>query len=122
MKLTTWKNIFLWLLLLTFDTAGQVLFKAAALNFKNGIWIANYAFILAYSLELASFFIWMAIIKDKRLSISLALTSLLYITVSVASSIVFHETISISTWVGTSLIALGAFILGIQSEKQQTIL
>lgn len=113
-------NFVAWILLLSSDTAAQLLFKMAAVNFKQGIWLSNLPFALAYIFELSSFVIWMFIIKYSRLSISLALTALLYITVSIGSYLFFHEAIKPITWLGTSFITLGACMLGFLAGKKVT--
>ncbi|KTC79808.1 EamA family transporter [Legionella cherrii] len=105
-------KVIIWVLLLSSDTAAQLLFKVAALNFSGGVWLSNYPFFLAYVFELLSFLLWMRIIKDTRLSIALALTAILYITVSLTSYIFFHEQINILQWIGTVLIAAGTCLLG----------
>ena len=104
--------LMVWVLLLSSDTAAQLLFKMAAMNFSKGIWLLNYSFALAYFFELLSFLLWMRIIKDTRLSIALALTASLYITVSLSSYIFFHESINLVQWIGTLFIAAGTCLLG----------
>lgn len=113
-------NVIIWVLLLSSDTAAQLLFKVAAINFSGGVWLSNYSFYLAYVFELLSFLLWMRIIKDTRLSIALALTAILYITVSVTSYIFFHEQISLIQWIGTLLIAAGTCLLGYHEGTKAT--
>jgi|694.fasta_scaffold133175_2 drug/metabolite transporter (DMT)-like permease len=120
MRKIVFLNLLIWILLLTSDTVWALLFKVAAMNFKKGIWLNNIAFILAYTFELFSFLLWMWIIKYNRLSISLSLTAITYISVPVCSYLFFHEIINLTAWIGIFFIAVGAATLGFYSGEKRT--
>jgi len=110
----------LWLLLLLFDTGGQLSLKLGshgleglaigpawfAAAFASG-WV--WSGLACYSV---SFAIWMRILQETPLSIAFPITALVYISVLLASWAALGEAIQPLRWFGVSVIVLGVLILG----------
>jgi drug/metabolite transporter (DMT)-like permease len=112
------KLLILWILLLTIDTGMQLLIKTGAekISFEDPIQIRV---IIGLSLYLAAFMVWMQILKYMRLSIALALTSLLFITVPTSSFYILGEEIKLPLIIATVFIIIGVVILGISEGKKE---
>jgi drug/metabolite transporter (DMT)-like permease len=118
-----WGTVWLFFLLLTCDTAAQLLFKKSVLGLGE-FPTQNLSAAFTYLLQLAAnplviagvitlilaFFIWLAIISHIDLSKAHTITCLVFGTVAVSSSIVFHEAFSNLQYLGVFLIMLGAYI------------
>jgi drug/metabolite transporter (DMT)-like permease len=113
------KLLILWITLLTIDTSAQLLIKLGSekISFDDPIQIKV---ILGVSLYLAAFTVWMQILKIMRLSIALAITSLLHITVLAASYFILGEEIKPPLIIATIFIAIGVIILGISEGRKES--
>jgi drug/metabolite transporter (DMT)-like permease len=111
------KAIFFWFLLVSSDTAAQILVKKGAVSISSSGWI-NCLIPLGYSFYIISFIAWMQILKNTRLSIALSAASVLYITVAISSHIFLGEAITIQITIGTILISIGVFILAWSESKR----
>ena len=109
----------LWLALLATDTGAQLLIKVGAdkISFDDPIQIKV---ILGLSFYLIAFMIWMQILKVMRLSIALAITSLLFITVSASSFFILGEPIKLPLIIATIFISIGVVILGISEGQKKS--
>jgi drug/metabolite transporter (DMT)-like permease len=113
------KLLILWIFLLSIDTGAQLLIKVGAvkISFDDPFQIKV---VLGLSLYLAAFIVWMQILKFMRLSIALAITSLLYITVSASSFFILGEQIRLPLIIATIFISVGVIILGISEGKKES--
>ena len=113
------KLLILWIILLAIDTGSQLLIKIGAekISFDDPIQIKV---ILGLSLYILAFVVWMQILKFMRLSIALAITSLLYITVSASSFFILGEQIKPSLIIATIFVSVGVIILGINEGKKES--
>jgi drug/metabolite transporter (DMT)-like permease len=112
------KVLALWLVLLTSDTSAQVLLKIGAVRTMASGWKPNYLVVCGYSLYIVSFVAWMQILRFTRLSIALTSSSLLYITVPLASWLLLGEGLPPKVIAGSALITLGVFLLGINKKEE----
>ena len=113
------KLLMLWIVLLSIDTGAQLLMKIGALKTSLADPI-QLKVILGLSLYLGAFTVWMQILKFMRLSIALAITSLLHITVLVSSFFILGEQIKLPLIIGTIFISIGVIILGISEEQEES--
>ena len=113
------KLLILWITLLAIDTGSQLLVKIGAdnISFDDPIQIEV---ILGLSLYIAAFTVWMQILKFMRLSIALAITSLLHITVLASSFFILGEEIKLPLIIATIFIAIGVIILGISEGWKES--
>ena len=113
-----------WVGLVAFETLAQVALKVAgtALEAQTD-WLAwlgvaigsGWAWlgVLGY---VGSFLAWMIILDRLPLSLGFPLTSVVYITVTAASVLVFHEEMGLLRMSGVALIILGVVVLGTERE------
>lgn len=104
---------FFWIVLVFADTAGQLLLKLGAVKASQSGWMPNYLIFSGYGFYILSFIVWMQILKNVRLFIALAASSIMYITIAFGSYLLMGEVITSEIIVGTVLIATGVFILGV---------
>ncbi|MDA8079051.1 MAG: EamA family transporter [Nitrospiraceae bacterium] len=116
----TLKAAFFWSLLVTSDTAAQLLVKLGATQKTPAKWPAHPLIFIGYSFYILSFIAWMQILKHTRLSIALSAASVLYVTVAFCSYFFLGEAITINIVIGTILISIGIFILSWNESKKQT--
>jgi len=111
--------LILWITLLAIDTGSQLLIKVGAveISFDDPIQLKV---ILGLSLYIAAFIVWMQILKFMRLSIALAITSLLHITVLASSFFILGEQIKLPLIVATIFISIGVIILGISEGQKES--
>jgi len=111
------KLLILWITLLSIDTGSQLLIKTGAekISFDDPIQIKA---IFGLSLYLGAFIVWMQILKFMRLSIALAITSLLHITVLASSFFILGEQIKPPLIIATIFISAGVIILGVSEGKK----
>lgn len=105
--------ILFWIVLLIADTVGQLFLKMGAVQASQSGWIPNYYIALGYGFYIVSFIVWMQILKNVRLFIALAASSLAYITIAFGSYFLMDEVITLQIIIGTFFIAAGVFLLGI---------
>ena len=113
------KLLILWIALLTIDTSAQLLIKVGAVNISLDDPI-QITVILGLSCYLWAFLVWMQILKFMRLSIALAITSLLHITVLTSSYFILGEQIKPPLIIGTVFIIAGVIILGISEGQKES--
>lgn len=113
-----------WTLLVAFETLAQIALKAAGETLAAAPdlphWFAAAAGsgwawlgVLGY---LGSFAAWMAILDKLPLSLGFPLTSVVYVTVTACSALVFREEIGALRWAGIGLIIVGVIVLGTEDE------
>lgn len=105
--------LFFWVALLFADTAGQLLLKMGAVKASQSGWMPNRYIAFGYGFYALSFIVWMQILKNVRLFIALAASSLAYIAVAFGSYFLMGEVITLQVLLGTFFIAAGVFILGV---------
>ena len=120
MKQNSWiKTAFFWLLLVSSDTAAQLLVKVGAVKSSWEKWMPHYLILVGYSLYIISFIAWMQILRTTRLSIALSAASVLYISVAIGSHIFLGEPLTINITIGTLLISAGVFILAWSESRKR---
>jgi drug/metabolite transporter (DMT)-like permease len=112
------KQIIFWLFLITTDTVAQLMIKTGAVKISKISWV-NPWIVFGYSMYILSFVAWMQILRTMRLSIALAMASMLYISISVTSHFFMGEVITIPIIIGTCFISVGVFILGYNEGKKE---
>lgn len=76
--------------------------------------------ILAF--KVAQLFTWTAILSRVDISLAFPLTAIHIPLVMFSATLVFHEQLSISTWLGALLITAGVFVIGpSHTEPQPTL-
>ncbi len=115
------------LLLVCFDTAGQVGFKLAALgagpvaakaSWLLGVFAGHWVY-LAVAAYVGAFFTWMTLLKHAPVGPSFAASHLDVVTVLVISVAWFHETLSLRQMVGAALILGGVALLAAKGEAPE---
>lgn len=120
-----YKQLPIWVLLILLETLAQtsVKFTANALHGMDfgAAWFAGlisapaaWAAIICY---IGSFVVWMIILKKSELSIAFLISSLCYITVILASRLVFKENITLLQCAGMFFIVSGIILLS-RAEKE----
>jgi drug/metabolite transporter (DMT)-like permease len=103
---------FFWCLLVSSDTAAQMLVKLGSITAPPARWPVHPLIFAGYGFYIFSFIAWMQILKHTRLSIALSAASVLYVSVAFGSHFLLGEAITINITLGTILISIGVFILG----------
>ena len=109
----------LWTLLVACDTGAQLAFKSAALSSMAPELSWRWMAMLAHAWPLwvalacmgATFVLWMAILRTHKLSSAFPTTALVFVTVAIASHLVYGEPIVAMTLVGMALILAGVALL-----------
>ena len=118
---SAFRGLLWWTLLITSDTAAQLLLKTGAVRIAPGGPLVNYFIVCGYSLYIVSFIAWMQILKETRLFIALSSASVLYITIAFASHYFLGERLTPQLFMGTLLISAGVLILGWKKDARQII-
>lgn len=109
------------------DTATQMAFKVAAdaigdvplgLDFVARM-AGTCAAWLAIALYLATYVLWMLVLKDTALSRAFPLTALSYVTVPVLGWLAFGERVGLTTATGIALIIGGVALIGAQAPAAE---
>lgn len=108
-----------WLVVLVFDTAGQLSFKAAASR-GGGDGLAHWR-AMAHSPWLwtglvsfvAEFVAWLAFLSLVPLAVGVLLATLNMVTVMIGGRVLFGERLSAKRLAGVGLIAAGVILVGI---------
>ncbi|MBF0544336.1 MAG: EamA family transporter [Candidatus Riflebacteria bacterium] len=111
--------LFLWLSMPLFDTVSQIAMKKASFVLQKfsfgGEWlfqaISNHNLWVSVSCDLASFLIWMGILKRSELSFAYPISSVSYITILIASWYWFGEKIGLLHGIGVGLITIGVVLI-----------
>lgn len=122
-----WRQLVIWLAFIALDTGTQLAFKWGADGLGDtdfgfamlarsvalpGVWLA----IAGY---LATFFVWMAILRDMPLSRAFPMTGLVYITVPLLAWSAFGERIDLPRAGGIALIIAGVVLLGGEHDDER---
>jgi drug/metabolite transporter (DMT)-like permease len=120
---STWNKIlkagFFWCLLVSSDTAAQILVKVGSVTAPPAKWPVHPLIFAGYSFYILSFIAWMHILKHTRLSIALSAASVLYVSVALGSHFLLGEAITLHITLGTILISIGVFILGWSESRKE---
>jgi len=120
-----YKQLPIWVLLILLETLAQtsVKFTANALHGMDfdAAWLAAlistpaaWAAIICY---IASFVVWMIILKKSELSVAFLISSFCYITVILASRLIFKENITLLQCIGMFFIVSGIILLSRAESK-----
>jgi multidrug transporter EmrE-like cation transporter len=108
----------LWLALVTCDTGAQLAFKSVALRIAPDAswrWVGmlSQAWLVWAALACmgATFLLWMAILRTQKLSSAFPVTALTFVTVAIASHVLYGEDIAATTLAGMALIVAGVTLL-----------
>jgi len=71
----------------------------------------NWPFILSGALVLSGVILWMHILKHYDFSIAYPVSSFSYVIGMLAGSMLLHENIPVTRWIGLALILIGIFVL-----------
>ncbi|HBT97740.1 MAG TPA: hypothetical protein DEB25_08995 [Desulfobulbaceae bacterium] len=100
--------ILLLLLAVLCSSAGQIIFKLAAMSrkpFRNILLCA-----VGIAFMLAAVLIWAALLQTMTLTAMVPFAALAYITTPLAALLVFKESMSWVFWLGTLLIVIGVML------------
>ena len=106
--------ILFWVVLVTSDTTAQVMLKIGAVRSASSGWMPNYLILTGYSMYIISFVAWMQILRNTRLFIALAATSILYVTIPLTSHFYLGESLTLPLLIGAVFIAAGVVVLGLK--------
>lgn len=118
------RTVMLFGVFLAVDTATQLAFKAAAeaigdlplgLGFLAAAAGTGFAW-MAVALYLATYVLWMLVLKDTALSRAFPLTALSYVTVPLFAWLAFAEAVNARTAAGIALILVGVALIGHGAE------
>lgn len=112
-----------WALFPLFDTVNQVCMKFVGLSMGEmplGLSWLRHVLVSPYwwgaiAADVGSFLMWMAILKKSNLSFAAPFISMQYITILLASAVVFHETIHVIHVVGVVIIVSGLILIGLEN-------
>ncbi len=98
---------------------GQVFLKFALARMKPFGWtwsffgslLLNWQFAACGVLFLAASLLWLYMLKHYPLSIAYPLVSLSYAFGMVAAIVFFHETVTVTRWIGVGLIMIGCCLI-----------
>ena len=119
---TVWLGL---VLAITLDTVAQLCWKFAVEQAPDtiGLWqsvIATLAepwFQVALLLFVIQFFNWMIVLAQADLSYAQPITALSYVTVSGASTVLFHEHLPLLRLIGLAMILLGVWFISRTSHR-----
>lgn len=102
-----------------FLAATQVFLKLAMERMGKFAWtwaffksqLTNWHLLFSGICVVTATLLWMYILKHFPLSVAYPLISISYVFGMIASILIFHETVSISKWIGVALIMGGVFFL-----------
>lgn len=114
-----WRVVFLSIIQSSLLAGGQVLLKFALQKMPAFAWtrvfwgsvLLNWQFACSGLLFGSSSILWMYIIKHYPLSVAYPMISLSYIFGLLSAMIFFHESVSVTKWLGVSFIILGCCIV-----------
>ncbi len=115
------KTMSLWITLLLSDTAGQLLLKLGAVKAAAAGWLPNVFIVAGYVFYIVSFAVWMQLLKNTRLFIALAGSTIVYVSIVLGSHFILGEVISGRVLVGSIFIAAGVFLIGWGKETSKII-
>jgi drug/metabolite transporter (DMT)-like permease len=110
-------NLMIWISLIMSDTTAQLLLKKGTLENSLNHWELNSFIISGYLLYVVSFFLWMQILKTTPLYIALSGASIIFITIAFGSHLFLNEPLTIKSFLGTVLVAIGVYIVGYSREN-----
>jgi len=113
------KTILLWAGIPIFATFAQICMKLTSLSFGEKTLGISWLFEMSRSpwfwssigFDIAGFFCWILVLKNNKISIAFPLTSVSFVAVLVASSVIFNETITMQHYVGTLSLLFGIYLL-----------
>jgi len=99
--------------------SGQVCFKLAVEKINKFQWswswftgLMNNWWLLASGISLISAtFLWAYILKHFEFSVAYPVTAFAYVFGMLAAIFIFHETVSLTRWIGVGLIILGVLFI-----------
>lgn len=113
--------ILLWVLNLLFDSVGQLVFKAAAVDPHLGEGMARWRKMacrpwlwIGVACYVCEFILWLAFISLVPLSDGVLLGSISIVVVMLLGRIIFHERITPLRGLGIMLVSLGVGIVGLK--------
>jgi drug/metabolite transporter (DMT)-like permease len=120
-------HIFLWSFVPIFDTGNQIFMKFLGLKMGTMEFGFNWLFLASASLyfwaaifcDFCSFFAWMLILKRTNISKAVPISSICYITILIASCLVFNEQIILEQAVGIIFIMSGIILIGLKDHLPQ---
>ena len=110
------------------DTTAHVFFKLAALGLPPGPmepgWLAAVAVTpqvyVAVACYIATFFIWMTLLRDAPIGPAFAASHLEVLGVLMASVTLFHERVSLTQWIGACAILAGIACLALGEKTDSS--
>jgi drug/metabolite transporter (DMT)-like permease len=116
-----------WMLFPLFDTANQVCMKYLGLvtgDMSFGIGWLRQVLTSPYwwgaiGADVGSFLMWMLILKKSNLSFAAPFISMQYVTILIASHLLFHEPIHWLHVVGVALIVVGLVVAGAEDSAEK---
>ena len=94
-------------------TFGQTCAKYGALKIAEGGSVLNIYILLGYTFLILRGLVWVVILKKMRLSFAYPFISISYVLILAISYYFFDEVIGINNIIGTVLIMLGVFAIGL---------
>jgi len=109
------------------DTLSQIFMKYASLSLSTDsfsvtwfVELLNSPFAyLAILTDITMFFCWIFILKKAKLSVAFPISSISFITILIAGSVVFHETIANEQYLGTIILLTGIYLISSSSPKEK---
>ena len=114
----------LWVAFIALATLVQLLFKRAGEDLELAVDAAGFASAALHSpwvwasiaCYIAVFLFWMVILQHMDLGRAFPMTGLTYMTVPLAATVLFHETLDFTRIAGIGIILAGVFVLGSETS------
>jgi drug/metabolite transporter (DMT)-like permease len=117
----------LWFSIPAFATLSQICMKFVSLSFSQKTLGTTWLIEMSHSpwfwasiiLDIAGFLSWVTVLKNTKISIAFPLTSVSFVTVLIASNLIFNEQITLQHYIGTLFLLFGIYLLS-KNDKLKT--
>jgi drug/metabolite transporter (DMT)-like permease len=122
-------NVGLWACVVVFNTTNQVCLKFASAILKDYSFGLGWFMAAAHNpyiwvslvAEIIGFLAWLVILKTQDLSVAFPVSSMVYMAIIAASTLIFHEQTYMLQFIGMLFILLGILLMGrFTSSKEST--
>ena len=111
----TLKGFLLLLLTVSFTLCGQILMKKGIMQTQSltvKSVLSNYLIITGGICYIASFAVWLSVLKILPLSIAYPSASISYVGIIIASAVFLNEPVTVAKIIGITLISAGVIFIG----------
>lgn len=121
------KIILLWSSIPILVTLSQICMKFTSLSFSQKtlgtIWLTEMShslwFWASILFDIAGFLSWVTVLKNTKISMAFPLTSISFVTVLIASNLIFNEPITPQHYIGSLFLLFGIYLLSINDKLKR---